>query len=165
MVAARKGNVEEAWDMIVDESPQKAIMRGCEIKRNLQLLMPVQEYVSPEGLMEWKLPANLLGVWEKVRGQKTLVLIGPPGTGKTYWARSLGRHHFVSHMDQLRGVKMNPEEEYLCFDDMSFGHLPRESVIHLVDSDQPRNIHCRYGVVQIPARMGKIIVSNRTRRS
>lgn len=90
----------------------------------------------------------------------SLVLWGPAGIGKTEFAKSLlPKALFVSHIDDL--ARYN-EENYdgIIFDDMSFVHLPREAQIHIVDFDNPRSIHIRYGVARIPAGTKKVFTSN-----
>lgn len=93
---------------------------------------------------------------------KSLVIYGESGCGKSNWAKwhmplpSL----FVSHLDVLR--EFNPSQHVsIIFDDMSFTHMPRESQIHLVDVFDPRAIHCRYRVANIPAGVPKVFTANK----
>lgn len=95
------------------------------------------------------------------RSNRSLVLEGPSGCGKTTWAK----YHapkpslFVTHMDTLK--KFRPTfHKSIIFDDMSFTHLPRESQIHIVDQENPRSIHVRYGTATIPANTAKIFTCN-----
>lgn len=85
---------------------------------------------------------------------------GPSGIGKTTWAlkNALKPCLFVKHQDTLR--KLTAVHRSIVFDDMMFAHLPRETQIQMVDSDHPAQIHCRYGVASIPARIQKIFTSN-----
>lgn len=83
---------------------------------------------------------------------KSIVIIGPSGVGKTVFAkkRSTKPALFVSHLDQLKSF--NPaRHKSIIFDDMAFTHIPTTGQIHLVDRYEPRAIHIRYGVVNIPA--------------
>lgn len=93
---------------------------------------------------------------------KNLFVYGPTGTGKTQWAL----HHFrnpylCSHIDELRNFDAN-QNDGIVFDDMSFHHMPREGIIHLLDWDEDRSIHCRYYCAYIPAGTKKIFTSNKT---
>lgn len=91
---------------------------------------------------------------------KVLYVYGPSGTGKTQWAvHCFDSPLVVSHMDGLRDFDPN-EHDGIVFDDMSFGHHPRESVIHLLDWDLERQIHCRYNCARIPMHTRKIFTSN-----
>lgn len=85
---------------------------------------------------------------------------GAAGTGKTQFALS----HFlnplmVSHIDDLHDF--DPEEhDGIIFDDMSFKHMPGDAIIHLLDIDHDRSIHCRFFNAEIPAHTKKIFVHN-----
>lgn len=91
---------------------------------------------------------------------RIIFIHGGTGTGKTMWAA----HQFqspliVSHIDTLRSY--DPAiYDGIVFDDMSFRHWPRESVIHLCDWDLERAINCRYNNAVIPAHTRKIFTSN-----
>lgn len=89
------------------------------------------------------------------------VLIGASGIGKTVWAtQHIPRPAlFVSHMDELRKFDAGLHKG-IIFDDMTFLHLPVQSQIHLVDYEMPRQIHCRYNTVTIPAYTPKIFTCN-----
>lgn len=92
---------------------------------------------------------------------KTLVLIGPTGCGKTTWAKTHAPKPalFVTHMDTLKSF--NPEIHHsLIFDDMTFQHLPTQAQIHLVDKEDPRSIHTRYVKIDLPANLVKIFTCN-----
>lgn len=95
----------------------------------------------------------------QVLGQNSLLLSGRSGIGKTHYALA----HFkcpllVSHIDDLK--KLSPDHDGIVFDDMSFKHMPIEGVIHLVDYELERSIHCRYGTITIPAHTHKIFTHN-----
>lgn len=91
---------------------------------------------------------------------KTTLLIGPSGIGKTTWAKREATKPalFVSHIDDLKKVTI--EVKCVIFDDMDFTHWPRTSQIHLVDSDNARTINVRYGTVHLPAGLQKIFTAN-----
>jgi len=92
---------------------------------------------------------------------RTLLLKGPTGCGKTTWAkRRIPKPClFVSHIDQLRLFKAGYHVS-IIFDDCDFNHYPRTSQIHLVDFDNPRAIHVRYGIANIPAGIFKVFTCN-----
>jgi len=93
--------------------------------------------------------------------QLSLVLQGPPGCGKTNWAKIHAKKPslFISHLDRLRDFKIGYHQS-IIFDDLDFKHLPRTSQIHLVDRENPRDIHVRYRVAHIPAGVQKIFTCN-----
>lgn len=94
-------------------------------------------------------------VWDR-----TYVLYGPAGTGKTEWALA----HFasplmVSDIEDLKAFDPDTHDG-IVFDDVSFLHWPRTTQIHLSDVDHARSIHLRYANVSIPAGTRKIITTN-----
>ena len=92
---------------------------------------------------------------------KSLIIVGDSGIGKTTWAKREAPKPalFVTHMDSLKLFDTN-EHKSIIFDDMSFIHLPREAQIHLLDRDDVRSIHVRYGTATIPAGTVKIFTTN-----
>lgn len=87
------------------------------------------------------------------------ILVGESGCGKTQFALA----HFdnpllVSHIDDLKSL--NGGHDGIVFDDVDFTHYPRTAQIHLVDWEQTRSIHCRYGNATIPMHTCKIFTCN-----
>lgn len=97
--------------------------------------------------------------WERADLQITplpsdlsIVLVGPSGIGKTSWVKRVCPKPalWVRHMDVLRAYR--PEyHKCIVFDDMSFGHMPLQAQIHIVDWQDTSHIHCRYGHATIPS--------------
>jgi hypothetical protein len=86
---------------------------------------------------------------------------GPSNTGKTQWA--LGQFTnplLVRHMDSLKDL--TPENDGIVFDDMSFKHLPRSTIIFLLDWDEESHIHIRHTTARIPKHTRKVFTSNLT---
>lgn len=92
---------------------------------------------------------------------KSLVINGSPGCGKTNWAKKHSKKPslFVSHLDRLKDFD-DAFHKSIIFDDMDFNHLPRTSQIHLVDRENPRDVHIRYRVAHIPSKIQKIFTTN-----
>lgn len=91
----------------------------------------------------------------------TLLIVGEAGIGKTTWAKQMMPKPilFVSHMDDLRKFRADYHKSIL-FDDVCVNHMPETAQIHLVDTENPRSIHVRYGTVRIPARTPKVFTCN-----
>jgi len=91
---------------------------------------------------------------------KTPLIIGDAGIGKTQYALS----HFnnpllVTHIDKL--LDFDPAKyDGIIFDDIDWTKLSRETILFLVDNEQPRQINCRYYIANIPAFTKKMICSN-----
>jgi hypothetical protein len=85
---------------------------------------------------------------------------GKAGSGKTQWALAHFKNPLlVSHMDDLKEFDED-EHDGIVFDDMSFKHLPGQAIIHLLDIDMDRSIHCRFVNATIPAKTKKIFCHN-----
>lgn len=93
--------------------------------------------------------------------QKSIIITGSSGIGKTTWALTNSPKPclLVSHMDQLKKFDASKHKS-IIFDDMDFKHMPLTAQIHLTDSEQPRAIHVRYGIVTIPSGVTKIFTCN-----
>lgn len=108
---------------------------------------------------------NLALTDPEVFNTKSLIAWGPPGIGKTQWAKA----HFrcpllVNHMDVLKSFKQGVHDG-IIFDDMDFNGTwcLRDTQIALLDQEEPRDIHCRYRTAFIPAGTPKIFCTNQDR--
>lgn len=79
---------------------------------------PSFDFIGPEELRTWLSQARL-GDDADVGRRKSLILYGPTRTGKTVWARSLGRHTYFHTMFNLR--EFDESAEYAVFDDLMGG--------------------------------------------
>lgn len=97
-------------------------------------------------------------IWDKT---KTLLLVGDSGIGKTTWCKiNMPKPCLmVTHLDDLKRFEPGVHTSIL-FDDVSVKHLPDTSQIHLVDHENPRSIHIRYGVARIPSGIIKAFTCN-----
>ena len=98
---------------------------------------------------------------EGIIQEKALVIVGASGIGKTVIAKRLIRKPalFVSHIDQLKSFRSGYHQG-IVFDDVSFKHTPITNQIAITDYDNPRAIHCRHAIANIPARIMKIFTCN-----
>lgn len=90
------------------------------------------------------------------------VVVGDTGLGKSSWAKKhLPKPSLlVTHMDDLR--LFDPTfHKGILFDDMDFTHLPVTSQIHIVDQDDGRSLHARYGCSFIPPHTMKVFTCNK----
>lgn len=91
---------------------------------------------------------------------KCHIFWGPAKTGKTQFALAhFERPLLVRQIDRLK--KFNPDvHDGIVFDDMSFLHFPRESQIHILDTEEESDIHCRYENTAIPEGFPRIFCTN-----
>lgn len=97
----------------------------------------------------------------KLPGDKAIVLIGASGIGKTVWAKFYAPKPalFCSHTDTLKEFRAGFHKS-IIFDDVSFTHTPITNQIALCDWNDPRAVHCRHTVANIPANIFKIFTCN-----
>lgn len=138
----------------LEGTPQGAMqltLNGDRILRNLQVLTKKPLRVD-HPLTSFSVPT-----WDRT---KTLILTGPTNAGKTALAKALLPNAlFISHIDGLKNF--STLYDGIIMDDMTFTHYPRESQIHLVDTAEEREIHCRHTNGRIPADVPRIITTNR----
>lgn len=98
---------------------------------------------------------------ELAESDQCLLLIGPSGWGKTqYLLAHYSELQIVraTHMDDLKRVSKTTN--LLILDDLSFGHLPRQTLLHLFDMKTDRSVHVRYSVANLHSSLLVIIVGN-----
>jgi len=99
--------------------------------------------------------------WDMLYDGKPLWIKGETGMGKTSWAK-LHAPKPTLMVNQIVSLKQFKPclHQSIIFDDMSFTHIPREAQIFILDTHNPRQIHCRNSNAQIPAGIPKIFTSN-----
>lgn len=121
-----------------------------------QFTWPVEEE-QPEC---WSLinEAILLRPWRMEK--QALVIVGPPGCGKTSWAKQFSPKPvlFVRHLDSL--IHLTPNHRSIIFDDLDFRHLPPGTQKFLTDCTDLAEIHIRYRIGRIPPKMVRIFTAN-----
>lgn len=98
--------------------------------------------------------------WPK---DKSVIVFGQTGLGKTEYVKyCFPKALFATHIDDLMKFRCGKYDS-IIFDDCSFTHIPDRAQLHLVDQDNDRSIHIRYGTVSIPAGTPKIFMHNNKR--
>lgn len=107
---------------------------------------------------DYQIPGELLTT--ELLPNKSLVVIGPAGTGKTSWAKQISPKPtlFIRHLDSL--TNLLPSHQSIIFDDLDFKHLPVSTQKFLVDVNDLAEIHIRYRVAKIPAGLMRIFTAN-----
>lgn len=92
---------------------------------------------------------------------ESLLLCGIPGIGKTGWAMlHMPRPCLlVKHIDTLRSFRPGYHQS-IFFDDCDFKHYPRATQLQICDYENQCQIHVRYGVAVIPARVPRLFACN-----
>jgi len=143
--------IREGIQIVKEKRPRDYCLHGEAIERNLKRAKQkpfIHKYTKEQFLIA---PVN--------NYDKSTLIYGLSNLGKTHYACS----HFlnplvVSHIDTLRSL--SPDNDGIIFDDMSFKHWAPENVIHLIDQEFDREIHVRYGTINIPAHTPKFFTHN-----
>lgn len=152
---AETQGVIAAMDHLAAHAPVDYVQRGDTLLRNLTSHRDKKTRLAPpeRNLSDFPRCPPIPDNW------RVLYLWGKSGVGKTQLAKALlPGATIVSHGDQLKDCDFS---KGVIFDDFSVAHWPPTSVIHLVDWDEPRGIHCRYSHVVIPPHTRKIFTYNR----
>lgn len=152
---AQEGDLEAAFNAAMSLDPRAIAMNGDRIRSNLSSLAT---HDAPEHKEYIFRPIPRIEEWQK--DQHACWILGPSGTGKTEYAKSMFDHPLVvRHIDALKNFKPG-HHDVIIFDDMSFLHWPRTSCIHIVDLANPSDINVKYGTVRLPAGLPRIFTSN-----
>lgn len=123
--------------------------------------MTLTESAPVRNLDEFVVPV-MVSEWIENHNNKSLVLLGPSGFGKTSMARA------VAH--SLGSFLWAPERQALCaysgescvvFDDLDLHSAARTTVLNFVDVEQSRAFRVLYGSVTVSAGVRRIFSSNR----
>lgn len=81
--------------------------------------------------------------------------------GKTQLAKAKFRRPLVvRYIDKLKKLDLG-HHDGIVFDDMSFSHWPRESVLSLFDMEEDADVNVKNSMVTIPAGFPRIFTTNR----
>jgi len=152
---AETTSVQAALDHLAAHAPVDYLQRLDTLSRSLTSHRDKRMRLAPPSrtLNDFKALLDVPDDW------RNLYLWGKTGVGKTQYAKALlPGATIVSHTDQLKDCDFS---KGIIFDDFSVSHWPPNSVIHLVDWDEPRGIHCRYSHVVIPPHTRKIFTFNK----
>jgi len=120
------------------------IRRECKRKAETE----VEECVDVKRFKEFE--------WDR---KKALVLKGIANCGKTNWAISQFKNPLlICELDTLKEINKNTDG--LIFDEMLFGHVPKQMQIYLTDMAFDRVIRTRHSNAMIPKGLPRIFTCN-----
>lgn len=161
--ALEASSVTEGLEIIAEHHSRDYLLQRDRIKRNLEEHHLATRTTAPKITHEtWSAYGReLRGSIPMIWNRKAIVICGPTNLGKTALAMGLSTQpYLVSHMDQLRTIPFGTT--HLVLDDMSFSHLPRSTILHLMDLEHDRTIHARYAAAVLASGLPRIFTTNLT---
>ncbi len=152
---ATEGKFDDALAQFIERYPKDYVLYMDKVKRNLRRMGEKERKPRIFPLISDYDPDVDLS-------EKSLWLVGESGCGKTEFIKSWLTHKglsylMVTHLDKLK--KYNGQD-VIVYDDVSFAHLPRETAIHIAETKNEREIHCRHACAYIPPGVYNIFISN-----
>jgi len=142
---------------IMQELPEVGVKSLTTIQHNLQVWRMLHQTQLPPSFELSSFKPNLVASIPEPL--KVLLISGPPGIGKTQFARAILPHAvLVRHIDKLKGQDLS---NGIIFDDFGVGHMFADAIKHLLDWDEDSDIHVRYGTIHIPRHTQKIFCYNK----
>lgn len=153
--ALRLGSSDAALHHISENAPRDYIMQRHTIQRNLA------EHFKPVVTYQPLYPLEAFAHVPLQFSDKHATLVwGGSGLGKTAFVKAHFKNPlFLTHIDRIKDFKSS-FHDCIIFDDMSFRHMPPETVIHLLECDNDSDIHIRYGTAHLPSRIVKVFTHN-----
>lgn len=163
---AREGNIQIALDMYEKERPLEFIKSHMSIERSLrQIYLKSKGFNTKFKFSDFILPDDLRVLLENFDPNKTLILIGAPGTGKTQLILAFLLHFnfrplMINNIDSLRFFDNN-KHNAIVFDDCTWSEdIDREPLIKLIDSEVPTTHNIKHGSVAIDSPTPRFVISN-----
>lgn len=155
---AMNGNADEGFRLLCRKRPREIALHGRSVRANLMDLGG-----SRHARVVYAGPQRTIPIWTN----KSLWVIGYPGTGKTQWAHYVMRHltddNYIYCKGTLAALKhLNPNiHKGVIFDDIT---IPQEWSVTdyntLVDYESDGYIKARYADIYMPPQLYKIFLSN-----
>jgi len=168
MALAEAGRIADALELYRIERPEFYLKNYSSLEKNLRGLFlrkngavakfDFNKYVLPSGLLEKLKLAN--------ETEKSVVLIGSPGTGKSKFIESyvinmLGKTPLlINDFNSIRNFKEGVHDA-IIIDDINLKGLDRETIIKLLESESEATFRVTHGSVTIPSGTPRFLISNK----
>lgn len=153
--------VTRTLQFIVDNFPQKVIGANgiLQVERALKridklkkqhVLEEEKKKMTPFKVKDFNL-IPVIEQWIEDGFQPILIMVSPPGSGKTQFVKALAWEHgwnlfMVNHKEGIKDL--NEEDTGIFFDDVSSEDLSRGIMLALIERDEDRTIRVLYGTVE-----------------
>lgn len=142
---------EEGVKILMAQAPRDMAIHGDTIERRLKKKFP-KKFVHLYKMTDFNADPIEMDT-------RAVVIWGNTALGKTQYALCHFKNPLlVKHIDKLK--RFIPEfHDGIVFDEITFKHIPVDSVKTLLDWDEEADIHCRYNNAEIPRGTPKIFCS------
>jgi len=149
------GSTDAALTFLSQTASRDYCMQRHSLQRNLS-----EHFKPPPVYQPLYSLADFIHIPLQFSDKHATLVWGGSGFGKTAFVKAHFKNPlFLTHIDRLKDFKQH-HHDCIIFDDMSFRHMPPETVIHLLECDNDSDIHIRYGTAHVPARVVKIFTHN-----
>ncbi len=165
---AENGNINRALELYKEAKPAQFLANHDHIRKSLTKLALLKSgWAKPKfQFKDFILDKELQKILDNYNQNKTLILVGQPGTGKTQFITSfiqeiLGINPLViNNLDAIR--YFNPDKHgAIVFDDCpAWDNKTREEIIKLIDSEVPTTHDIKHGSVLINNSTPRFLILN-----
>ncbi|OLY79699.1 hypothetical protein AYI68_g6225 [Smittium mucronatum] len=131
------------------------LMNPSRLFENIRKLTPRKNSDTELNLRFREVPQ--ISIWD--RKKSSLWLKGPPGTGKTTFAKSLFNNPLIVNINEAL-LNFNIFHDGIIFDDMNFTKYTVEFQIHMTDVTDEKVIKIGNSKINIPAETPRVFTSN-----
>lgn len=160
--ALKKPNADEAVAWLWEQVPEDMCKHPCievQVRKRFIKPIPTPVFLGPFA----KSLVDAATAYESAKATKTLHLWGPPGTGKSSFAKTLFTD-FTLVRGSLDSLKLTPpwrRQLPIVFDDVDFKSVSKEDLKSCCDVVDGGSIRVLYGTYDIPPGVPRVILSNR----
>jgi hypothetical protein len=180
---AEEGKIPETLEYLKLTNPKRFFKEGKIIEQRMrEIRLMTMGFKTKFNMEQFIVPENLKeGIFKEeiYRGEKSIFLIGAPGSGKTQFIRTFisnlniisgnnknlkynGNPCEINNMDGLRFFNKDIHDSILI-DDLNWAEIKdRETLIKLLDSEDQATINIKHSSILIPSNTPRYIVSNKS---
>ena len=142
LYALNKHRIDQAVNIIINNINNSGKHAGSNYD--------MRQFHIPQEVEKWK---------KEYKHQKSLLLLGLSGTGKTSLAKSLFKNPLlVCNKEDLK--LLTNDHDGLIFDDFAMAEMNRKEQIHLLDLENARSFLVKFSSIRIPEALPRVFTSN-----
>ena len=154
---AKKGQIKEALDLLEKEKPREFLHRHKSLRNSLADIALIESGLAKPkfNLKDYHIDPDLLEILKNNPKNKTIVIIGEPGTGKTqfsitYLKEVLNLNPLViNNIDSIRLFQEGVHNAIVFDDCADWNYKDREEIIKLLDSEVSTTHNVKHGSISI----------------